>query len=747
MAEANDKDLLATARKRFAGCVSAHSNNRTLQLEDLRFFAASPDNGWQWPEKVKAAREGDANGPRPCLTINMAPQHVRQVTNEQRQNMPSIKVLPVDSQSDPEVAELMNGMIRHIQYHSDAETAYDNACESQVITGEGYWRILTEYCDETTFDQEILISPIRNHEAAYLEPYCDACGTNAHYGFIVQDLKEDEFKEKFPNAAPVQWDAVGNDVDYSNWYMEGTRTIRVAEYFYKEVTERELVLFGNGLIGFRDELPKGYATMLGEPVKTRRVMAERVKWCKLTGAEVLERTDWVGKYIPIVRVVGNEVEVEGEIYYYGLIRGMKDAQRMYNYWCSQETEMLALAPKAPFVGAAGQFEGYEQKWRTANTTNYAYLEYNPVIEGGVAAPPPQRVMPPMPSAGILQAKLGAAEDVKRTTGQYNASLGDKSNETSGIAIRARQREGDTSNFHYLDNLSRAMRYTGRQLVDLIPKIYNGRRIARIVSESGDTDQAQLDPEQAQAIQKTVEGAKSYNLSVGTYDVMVMTGPNYTTKRQETADMIAKILQTTPQLWPVIGDLLVKHMDWPGAQDIARRLQKMLPPQLQEPVDGKQPLPPQAYAAIQQAQQAMQAVQMKAQELAKVEKKLQSEATQTAVEKAALEEARTQLQAEKRVLDAEYQKLVAQLQAKMSEAACKEAQDAAGKAQETLERIATPTEGGSEYLTAAEMHAKMLAAVMQLVQQNSAPKQKNARITENPDGSFSMQAIEAPATVQ
>lgn len=747
MADNNPKrksDLLATARKRFDACVSAHSTNRSLQIEDWRFYAASPDNGWQWPQQVKVARESDPSGPRPCLTINKLPQHVHQVTNEMRQNMPAIKVLPVDGESDPEVATVLNGIIKHIEYHSDAETAYDMAGESQVICGEGYFRVLTEYCDERTFDQDIVIKPIRNHESAYLEPFCDACGVDAKYGFIVEDYKEDRFEEEFPDAKKIDWSEASTP-DYSNWFITGEKVVRVAEYFYIETEERELWMLPDGQMFFKDELPKDLGM---KPLKTRRVLAERVKWCKLNGAEILQEQNWAGRYIPILRVIGNEVEINGEIYYYGLVRPAKDAQRMYNYWTSQEAEVLALAPKMPYVGAAGQFEGYEKKWEKANVQNYAYLEYNPVLEGGSLVPPPQRVQPAMIPAGILQAKLGAAEDIKGTTAQYDASLGNKSNETSGRAIMARQKEGDVANFHYTDNFARTKRFLGKLLIDLIPKIYDSKRIARIVKEGGDTDQVVIDPEQAQAVMQIAaddgtEVGKSYNLSVGRYDVMVTVGPSYTTKRQENAEMMAKILQTTPQLWPIAGDLMVREMDWPGAEKFAERLKKMLPPQLRDPEDGRKPLPPEAQAAVQQAQMAMQAVQQKAAELQEVENQLKGESAKTIAQKAALEEERTRLAAEKQVLDARYNQLVAQLEAKVSQAACKEAQDEASKAQETLDRVGTPApEGGQEYLQAAEMNAQMVTLLTQILKQTAAPKRKD--ITENPDGSFTM--LEVP-TIQ
>jgi hypothetical protein len=281
---------------------------------------------------------------------------------------------------------------------------------------------------------------------------------------------------------------------------------------------------------------------------------------------------------------------------------------MYNYWASQEVEMLALAPKAPFIAAAGQIEGYEHKWKNANTVNYAVLEYNPVVDtenGEQALPPPQRAVPPQPSQGILQAKLGASDDIKTTTGQYDASLGQKSNETSGKAILARQREGDIGTFQYVDNLSRAIRFVGRIIVDLIPKIYDTQRVARILGEDDDVTMAKLDPRQQEAVrsvqdmQTGKEIEKIYNPGVGRYDVAVVVGPSYTTKRQEALDAMTQMVQGNPQLWQVIGDLLVKNQDWPGADDMAKRLKAMLPPQLQDK-EGEEDMPPQARQMVEQA---------------------------------------------------------------------------------------------------------------------------------------------------
>jgi hypothetical protein len=285
-------------------------------------------------------------------------------------------------------------------------------------------------------------------------------------------------------------------------------------------------------------------------------------------------------------VVGNEFEVDGKIYISGLVRNAKDAQRMYNYWTSQEAEMLALAPKAPFIGYGGQFEGYEMQWKTANTQNWPYLEVNPDVTDGSGAvlPLPQRAAPPLPQTGLIQAKMGASDDIKSTTGQYDTSLGATSNERSGKAIMARERQSDTGTYHYVDNLARAIRHVTRQIVDIIPKIYDTQRVARIIGVDGDTDMVKLDPTQQEPVKKIVnqqgiEIDKIYNPSVGKYDVVVTTGPSYMTKRQEALDAMGMILQSNPQLWQVAGDLFIKNMDWPGAQEMAERFARVIDPKV------------------------------------------------------------------------------------------------------------------------------------------------------------------------
>jgi Phage P22-like portal protein len=609
---ADHRDTLDEMRSRYTMAIAAYSDSREDELDDLRFMAGSPDNQWQWPADVLATRgavQGQTINARPCLTINKLPQHVRQVTNEQRQNRPSGKVIPADDKADVEVAAIYDGMVRHIEYMSDADVAYDTACENQVTYGEGYIRILTEYCDEDSFDQDLRIGRVRNSFSVYMDPMSqDPTGADAEWCFITQDITKAEYERDYPDAAPLSSilaSGVG-DQYLSQWLTEDT--LRIAEYFYYKHEEATLNLYP-GNQSFFDKSPedKAMKEMGLKPIKSRRVDRKKVMWMKTNGFESLEEREWAGKWIPVVRVIGNEFEVEGQIYISGLVRNAKDAQRMYNYWTSQEAEMLALAPKAPFIGYGGQFEGYEMQWKTANTTNWPYLEVNPDVTDGMGAvlPLPQRAAPPLPQTGLIQAKMGASDDIKSTTGQYDSSLGATSNERSGRAILAREKQGDTGTYHYVDNLARAIRHITRQLVDMIPKIYDTERIARIVGLDGEVDMVKINPQQPNPVNEIrdmntgIVIEKIYNPGVGRYDVVVTTGPSYMTKRQEAMDAMSQILQGNPQLWSVAGDLFVKNMDWPGSEELAARLAKTIDPKLLEDGD-KDP-------ALQAAEQQMQAM--------------------------------------------------------------------------------------------------------------------------------------------
>jgi hypothetical protein len=608
-----DDELLALALRQFNRVVDIESDMRETMLDDMRFRAGDSDNKFQWPDKVVAQRETSANGQRPCLTVNKIPQHVNQVTNDIRQNRPAIKCIPVDSNGDVEVAEMLGDLIRHIEYSSQADIAYDTAADNATVAGLGYIQVTTDYCDDKSFNQDIKIKRIRNPFTVYMDPdILMPDGSDAKFVFITEMIDKAEFVAEYPDFEPADWEAMGNG-DRLQWYTKDQ--IRVAEWWRVEQKARTLKMWSNGETTYDSEpLKTPGVTAVEQPIKTRKVMAKQIKFRKMCGHQILEETDWAGQYIPVARVVGNEFDIEGKLHVSGLVRNAKDPQRMYNYWVSQEAEMLALAPKAPFVGAAGQFEGFEAQWKSANTTNFAYLEYNPVVDtanGDRPFPAPQRQQPPMPSQGIMQAKMGASDDIKSATGQYDASLGAQGNETSGVAIQRRDHQSDVSTFHYVDNLSRAIRFVGKIIVDLIPKIYDTKRVARILGEDGDSDLVGIDPNQEQAVVKHKndmgqEIAAIYNPGVGTYDVVVKTGPSYSTKRQEAGEAMQQMTQANPELWHVIGDLLVSNMDWPGAEEMAKRLKATLDPKVIE-ADSSD-IPPQVIAQLKQKDQDLQQLQ-------------------------------------------------------------------------------------------------------------------------------------------
>lgn len=593
----SDDAILEIARRRFDLAAEAERAIRIEALEDLEFAA-----GKQWDDSIRAARELDR---RPCLTINRIPQSIRQVTNDLRQNRPSIKVSPVDDKADIETGKILQGVIRHIEYSSDADTAYDTAGDSSVRAGFGYFRVVTEYCDPMSFELDIRIKRIRNRFSVYLDPHCqEPDGSDANWGFVFEDISRDDFKAQYPNAkfsSMEDWKSLGDD--RPEWVTEDT--CRVAEYFYKEFKETPIYLIVNGATGEKatvtdEELPEALASGM-QVIGERKTILTVIHHCKINAVEILEKTIWPGIYIPIIPVLGDEQDINGRRTLEGIVRHAKDPQRMYNYWSSSATETISLAPRAPFIGAVGQFKGLESIWETANVRNHAYLEYNPISNLGQPIQPPQRNAFEPAIQAITMAMRESAEDIKSTTGIYDASLGAKSNENSGIAIQRRNHQSQTSNFHFADNLSKSIRHCGRILVDLIPKIYDTERAIRILGEDGAEEIVHIN----RVFERNGKQVR-YDLGVGKYDVTVDTGPSYETKRQEAVAVMSELTRAYPQIMQVAGDLFVKNMDLPGASDIAERLKKTLPPGIADDKDQKnQPLPPQVKAQMDQMGQMIE----------------------------------------------------------------------------------------------------------------------------------------------
>lgn len=588
-----DDEILTQARKRFGDSSEVWANNRMHYADDLRFIS-----GEQWPNTI--SHERDQEG-RPCLTINRMPQFIRQVTNDQRQNRPSIKIRPADDKADPETAEMMQGLIRHIEANSNADLAYDNGCYCSVAGGFGFWRIVTDYAPKS-FDQEIYIKAIENPLTVFPDANSKALdGSDWRYCFIVDDVPRVDFEAEYGENMPTGWDA-GDGLD--NGLSLTTRdSVRIAEYFCIESTADRLLLLENGATVYRSEFDG-----VGNIINERPCDRKKVMWYKLGGNVVIDRREVAGEYIPVVVCYGDMINIEGERKLVSLIRYGKDSQRMLNYYRSTETELMALQPKAPFIAAEGQLEGYEQIWASANNVNHSYLPYKPTTIGGIVVPAPQRMSPAMLPAGLQAMSEIAERDLMNTVGIHEAGLGMKSNETSGVAIQARQREGDVATYHFIDNVTRAIRQTGKVLVSMIPVVYDTERVVRILGDDGSEDYVEMNKPMKDSSGSEI--GRLFDPSVGQYDVICTAGPSYTSRRQEAANAMMAILPQAPQLMQAAGDLIVKAMDWPGAEEISERLLLTMPPELRpkkedEFGETEEEVNPEMQAALQEREQMIQ----------------------------------------------------------------------------------------------------------------------------------------------
>lgn len=597
-------DLHKRAVKRYAELEEYWADNRKFAEQDIKFRA-----GEHWPEEIKRKREKKG---RPCLTFDKQNQYIRQVVNDGRQNRPSIKYRPVDDKADPKVAKGFQGITRHILSASSADEAFDTALDHAAGHGFGYFRVLTEYTDEKSFLQDITIKRVRNSMSVLLGPHQCADGSDAEDGFVIDDVPREVFERKWPKAQKKDWQTHAKD------YAEGwlsKLTVRVCEYWYKTEEQGLLHLLDDNTTATAEDYAKDARPTKPNIVRSRQVPVVKVKWCRMSGAEILEERDWLGQFIPIVPVYGTETDIGGKVIYSGMIRASKDPALLYDYSRTAFAERVALSPKAPYVAAIGQVEEHPE-WQTANSENHAVLPYTPQEISGTMLPPPRREQASDVPTGFAQDAQMAEHDIQSSIGMYNASVGNESNEKSGRAILARQREGDVGTFHYHDNLGRAVRYLGRILVDLIPKVYDTKRVIRMIGDDDSESMAMVNPDMPTGSAKLPlengETVDVFNLNAGRYDVAITTGPSYTTKRQESAETMLELAQGNPAYWQTHGDLIVKSQDWPDADEFAKRTKALMPPEVkaaiaqaeEEDEDEGGPSPA-VRAVMEQAQQAVQ----------------------------------------------------------------------------------------------------------------------------------------------
>ena len=553
MTEEQERKILREAQDRLRKAMDEDDENRKLAKDDLEFVAV---DGKQWPEQIKAEREAEG---RPCITMNKMPAFIDQVVGDQRMNRPSIRVVPVDSQADVKVAKILSGWIKHVQQISKSDVAIDHGFEHAVACGYGAWRVVTRYSSNSAFEQEAYIEVIENALAVFWGKHVEYDCSDAMYCFIVSDMDRDEFKDKY-KVEPMSFNSAG-DQFIDGWATKNT--VRVAEYFVKVPVSKTIYLLQDGRVV---EKPSPEDVV----ARTRKVQSFKIMWYLLTGDKVLESKEWLGKkYIPVVPVWGKEFNVAGKRRIRGLIRNAKDAQRMYNYWCSVDTETIALQPKIPYILTPKQIAGHEDQWKEAHRKNYPYLLANADKD---APGWPHRESPPQASSAFVEKLRETDQEIRDTIGLQKASLGMQSNERSGAAIRERKKEGDVGTFAFIDNLSRSLEHTGRILVDIAPALLDTERVVRLGLDDGDFEFATVNI-------MAPDGSILNDLSMGTYDVVVTVGPSFTTQRTEARQSMQEFIQYYPDAAPIIGDLYAKSMDWPEAEQVARRLAFLLPPEI------------------------------------------------------------------------------------------------------------------------------------------------------------------------
>ncbi|MCG7873178.1 MAG: hypothetical protein JAZ11_13865 [Candidatus Thiodiazotropha lotti] len=590
-----DKSSYQDAKDMFDWTASVEEENRDNAEKDIRFSRLSE----QWPRDILESRRKKG---QICLTINRLPSFIRQVVNNARMKKPQIKIHPVDDKGDKDTANVMNGLIRNIEYTSSADVAYDTGVESAVTAGYGYWTIGTDYANDDTFDMDIKINRVANIFSIYGDPESTAADSSDwNSAFVLDTVSESDFEKKYgKKARKIDWGGESGLTLKKGRHAGMTRNkgVVLAKWWQRHEGSKIILELTNGEVIEAEsymEIAHDLASSGIHVHKERTVKTHDVTVSTLSGAEILDQEDWPGIYIPIIPVYGDEVVVDDKRHFLSFIRDAKDPQRMLNFWRTQSTQLVALAPNAPYIGRKNSFQSDKYKWETAHKESWAYIQYDgdvPPVRQGFTGPP----------AGAIQEALNASDDIKSVLGLFDASLGARSNETSGRAIEARQREGDTSTFHFSDNHVRAIQHTGRVLIDLIPKIYSGKRMIRILGDRG-TDPKVVpigpSPEQAQmpsqsemglagfapntaqggdqdAFTDEAEPEKIYDLTLGKYDLVVSAGKDYQTQRLESADEMFKFLEYFPQAAPYIGHILAMNLDWPGAEEIAEQLKKMVP---------------------------------------------------------------------------------------------------------------------------------------------------------------------------
>lgn len=642
-------DPMAEMRKRFEECYDADRDQRDLAIEDWEFVNIP---GEQWDSHMKTLRKG-----RPCYEFSILRSHWRQINNDQKKARPSIKVRPVEN-GDMKGAQLRQGLIRNIEQVSNADHAYDSAMETVSASGFGAWLVRTDYSNDDGWDQDICIDRIDDPLNSVWLDYNNL--DDPSYGFILKDYTREGFKAAFPDAEAVSFEAA-NQSGMGSWF--GEDMVRVVSYYRIETYDKTIILLSDGRSMERtadtDALMDEWATQGITVERERKAKGRKVIMSVCSGAEEID-----GPYelafdrIPIIGIWANRFKHEGKWYYCGMVRFSRDPQKLVNYNLTTAMETIGKAPKSPYLVTPEMLsgKGVAERWANAGATDPFFLPYTPDAKapGGRPAREPAPEVP----AALLQLASTSVDMLKATDGIFDASVGARSNETSGRAILARQQEGDTATFDYQDSVSKGIRKCGEIILKALPSIYDTPRVVRIIGNDGTEKMEELYKVEIDA--QTGRQIKANDLSMGKYDLTVSTGPSYDTMRMEFFDTMSNLAQSNPMIAQAVPDLMMKALDFPGAEEAAERLKMLLPPPIQQKLAEGKELPPEAAMALQQAQQMMQQAQQQMQAI-------QQAAAELDQSKAATDAEKQQIQADKALMDANYKRMQAELKAATLEA--------------------------------------------------------------------------------
>jgi hypothetical protein len=625
----DDEKIIKEAKEDFKRCEDWESEFQPRFINDLKFANGDSDNNWQWDDVTRGNRN---TAEKPSLTINKTRQHNLQIINDAKQNKPGVNIRPVGGEATYDAAQVFEGIVRHIEYQSNAETVYDRATVFQVQGGIGYWRVVTDYVSDDSFDQEIYLRPIKDMLAVYLDPDInEPDGSDARFGFVFEDVPKKVFEKDYPDHKDDVSGAPLGNAAADGWLSKDH--VRVAEYYRRDQKSDKLCSFivpegyqeaGQQIIERLSKMTPDQKAIYElvkddkENTQTRDIVTDEITWYKIAGNKIIDRRNWLGKYVPIVRVIGEETIIEGKMDRKGHTRAMKDPNRMYNYWTSEATAQVAFQTQSPYIGAAEAIEGRETEWSDANVKTAAVLTYNHYTEDGNELPRPSREAPPQMASAYVQGMQICENQMMMASGQYQSQFGQNENATSGKAINERQRQGDNATYHFIDNLAVAIRFTGKILIDLVPKVYDTERVIRILAKDGKESQIKIQPDAPQGYQKTPppqDGGQDntkqavaaiFNPNVGRYEVESDVGPGYATRRQEGFNAMTQIASQNDKFMEIAGDIMWRSADFPMADEIAERWEKTIPPALRG--EGPSPEVEQAKQQIQQLQDAIVALQ-------------------------------------------------------------------------------------------------------------------------------------------